>query len=160
MKIEFNDIILVIPRDIWKKLKEYEQGSTQNEAGGIILGKYIPDRNKYIITDITVPSTKDKSGRLFFIRNKNVAQKSINELWKENNGVINYLGEWHTHPWANPKPSIPDLVFIKSLRKDKSNVWPELFMLIIGQNTTAAVIMSDKKNIIVKKVGYSESLYN
>ena len=43
MKIEFNDIILVIPRDIWKKLKEYEQGSTQNEAGGIILGKYIPD---------------------------------------------------------------------------------------------------------------------
>ena len=83
---------------------------------------------------------------MFFIRNSRRAQKIINKQWKKSNGTINYLGEWHTHGWVKPYPSSTDKELLKMIIADKSNVWNEVFMLILGNDNSFYLGMTDVEN--------------
>ena len=109
--------------------------STQMEAGGIILGKKVVNREEYILTEITVPSSGDKRSRFSFVRNKKSAQNVINRKWKETDGVVNYLGEWHTHPENNPIPSEIDRALLRQIINDKSNAFPKVTLMIVGTHS-------------------------
>lgn len=87
----------------------------------------------------------DNSGPSHFVRNKDVAQKEINRQWMESDGLVNYLGEWHTHAQVNPKPSIVDLSLLRQIIKDHSSLWPHLLMLILGQAGSAILIVVEQK---------------
>ena len=86
-----------IPDEVMSNMARYEQLPAENEKGGILLGMYDKDNQYYQITDFTVPTEHDNSGPSHFVRNKDVAQKEINRQWMESDGLVNYLGEWHTH---------------------------------------------------------------
>ena len=73
-------------------------------------------------------------------------QEIINNYWEASEGKINYLGEWHTHSCKKPYPSYTDKKLLRSLIKDKSNVWAELFMLIVGRNNTFYLGMTSEKS--------------
>ena len=79
------------------------------------------------------------------VTNKDVAQKEINRQWMESDGLVNYLGEWHTHAQVNPKPSIVDLSLLRQIIKDHSSLWPHLLMLILGQAGSAILIVVEQK---------------
>ncbi|HAN20401.1 MAG: hypothetical protein A2Y15_08590 [Clostridiales bacterium GWF2_36_10] len=139
-ELEIDDFVL-------NKIFYYTQTKYRNESGGILLGKKYANINKYSINDVSVPCPKDKQGRCFFLRNKINAQKIINTKWIESNGIINYLGEWHTHGVELPIPSITDHKLISQIIHDKSNVFEHVFMLILGS----------KKDLYV---GLANSSYN
>lgn len=65
---------------------------------------------------------------------------------RESAGRINYLGEWHTHGCKNPYPSLEDRKLLKMIISDKSNVWNEVFMLILGNNNSFYLGMAYKKD--------------
>lgn len=155
MIIAFSDLIVEIEPTVLKTLKQYEQTKHRNESGGILLGKYCLEDERYIITAVTEPSFKDFCGRLWFIRNRDNAQIIINKMWKESGGYVNYLGEWHTHPWEFPRPSYIDKNLMRSIIKDGSNVWKHLFMIIVGLNDTFYIGVCDaehKGKIVNEKV--------
>lgn len=96
MIIRLNDITVELTESFLIKIKEYTQDIGKKESGGILLGGYIQEQNKYVITEASVPNGNDKRGPAFFIRDYKRAQKIIDKCWSESEGTINYLGEWHT----------------------------------------------------------------
>ena len=165
MIIRLNDITVALTESFLIKIKEYTQDIGKKESGGILLGGYIQEQNKYVITEASVPNGNDKRGPAFFIRDYKRAQKIIDKCWSESEGTINYLGEWHTHGCKNPQPSITDKELLKMIISDESNVWNEIFMLILGRNNTFYLGMADVNSegviiaeIIVKEDGHAHVL--
>lgn len=117
-----------------KIMMKYCQKKGMNESGGILLGKARNDYSEFIITDVSEPCIKDKSGKFYFIRNKEKAQIIINKKWKQTNGEINYLGEWHTHPELIPNPSFIDRRLLNQCLKKNKYPFNGLFMIIVGIN--------------------------
>jgi len=75
------------------------------EAGGMLLGRILLDCDDVIIDRITQPHARDRSTRFQFFRRRKAAQLKVNMAWSGSKGTCVYLGEWHTHPEANPTPS-------------------------------------------------------
>lgn len=146
MIITLGDICVELLDTVLHQFESHIQENGTVESGGILLGGYIPLQHKYIITDVSVPNKYDKRGTVFFIRDYKMAQDIINAKWKESMGKINYLGEWHTHPCLNPYPSLVDRKLLQTIFGDKSNVWNEIFMIIIGQDNTFYIGVSDRKS--------------
>lgn len=123
---------LSIRAEVLDKLYKYKQANKwDKEAGGILLGRITEDLSKYEIIDISEPCSKDIRKRFSFVRNKNKAQKIINKAFKESNGIVRYMGEWHTHPELYPNPSSVDLELINdcSTFKHAPNM---IFLIILG----------------------------
>lgn len=147
MHIKFSEELkLNISEEILKQFNRMEQFPGQVEAGGILLGKYDLLSHTYYISGITTPNKNDRAGSSFFIRNKKSAQKEINKAWKKSNGIVNYLGEWHTHCCQHPLPSLTDLNFIKQIAEDEVSPYGHFFMIIVGLNKNICVIVSKSNN--------------
>lgn len=117
------------------KLFKYIQCSnTAKEAGGILIGKRIDGREEYYLCDISEPSMMDRRSRFSFVRSKISAQQTTDKKWRESNGIENYIGEWHTHPENKPTPSPTDRELIQQIIKDNSNVFPKVFLIIVGKD--------------------------
>lgn len=101
------------------------------EAGGILLGRYLCDSDDIVVDDITVPLPGDKRGRCFFHRLQKTHQQVITQAWQASNGTRTYLGEWHTHPEAQPTPSCVDTAdWRRKLHQDQ--YFDRLFFFIVG----------------------------
>lgn len=147
MIIDLQITKLEISRKIVNKLFSYTQTEGKNEMGGIILGMFNEKDNIYVIDDVTKPNKEDISEPFCFIRKKNPAQAIINRKWKKSNGIINYMGEWHTHPCANPKPSSVDKELISVIISNRSCKYKIVFMIIVGTNRTLYIEASLNRKI-------------
>lgn len=154
MMIRVNSITVNLTDGFIRKISKFEQNTGEFEKGGILLGKHILDSNYYEIVECTLPTTADECGRDFFIRNKEAAQLVINNLWDSSEGTINYLGEWHTHACVYPDPSVADKHLMKSIVYNGSNIWGDVFMLILGQRSTfyLGVATNENKGELVELV--------
>ena len=102
----------------------------------VLQPELLPYPNHTEIVKITTPNIFDKLGRFFFIRSKNGAQPYINKAWKRSNGTLIYLGEWHTHPEMDPKPSFDDTRMIKTVLNETVMEINFLYLIIVGQNNS------------------------
>ena len=85
-----------IEQEILNQVSMYSKNNFPNEIGGILMGIYSRDRISVDITEIIVP--KRYIGKKFlFIRFGKSLNKKIKKLYKDSNGEIIYVGEWHSH---------------------------------------------------------------
>lgn len=133
LDIQFkNSIIVHIKPSVINTLWCYSQGDSDCEAGGILLGQKLILSEDYTISEISCPNQFDTRTRLGFIRSKKAAQRIINQRWRSSNGIVNYLGEWHTHPCPSPMPSMTDQILLRTIAREKSCVFTYYFMFILG----------------------------
>lgn len=118
-----------------------QRGKSQPEAGGVILGKLIGDEIQVI--RLSVPTGLDKASRLNFERHKLSAQIIIDYEFYNSNGEMVYLGEWHTHPEANPTPSEPDRKMIGQQYQNKGRKTDFLLLVIQGTESRYVGIIED-----------------
>ena len=145
-----------ISQEVFLVLGKYEQHPGSNESGGILVGKKVVGKEEYCIEMITVPTEKDRSGKSFFVRNKKVAQKIINEKWQSSEGQINYVGEWHTHCCRSPIPSRTDHKLMQQIAKDGSSPFKHFFMIILGQDGDVHISAVDSsKGTIVASINFN-----
>ena len=142
-----NELKLIIEDDVLRKMYKYAPEDYKYENGGILLGKFLEKDSTYIITNVSTTNSKDRKGKYFFIRNKIQAQIIINKLWADSQGIINYLGEWHTHNEKSPKHSFVDKKLVKQMINNKNTEIKNAFMLILGKDKELYIctINSDKK---------------
>ena len=146
MDINFPDgLKLIINQEVIDEINKYRQIDGSNESGGILFGKKQLNNDTYVISNVTVPSIYDRSSKTSFIRNKNCTQQQINEMWETSNGIVNYMGEWHTHSVNEPIPSITDKRLINQLYKDGTNVFRYFFMIILGNTGNLFIGIVDSK---------------
>jgi len=135
-KIKFNQSKLIIEMDptVFKIFHAYKQKKVCDaEKGGVLMGKLYPSSNKIIITHALICKNQ-KSSRYGITLNTKYLQKKILKIWEESEGTITYLGDWHTHPENNPKPSILDFkTFVLNYFTSKfdQNL---LLYIIVGNN--------------------------
>lgn len=113
------------------------------ETGGILLGKFNKENRVVEITEVHELKTNFFS-RILYKRSGRKAQKIINRRWNETNGVINYIGEWHTHPNMQAVPSSTDISSLKEITEKVKGVLPGTILIIAGkENQTNLILQKD-----------------
>ena len=113
-------------------LFEYiQKGFFSREAGGILIGKENKSNENIIINHITVPMPKDERKHNRFIRKDKKHIELFENLYKESDETLRYVGEWHTHPEAIPNFSCIDLKNWKTISKD-SKGYVKFYHIIVG----------------------------
>ena len=150
-KIKKNEF-LILSDNIITTMNLFKQTNNRKENGGILLGKIYINKKIYIVNDISTTSKKDKQGFNFFIRNKEFAQKVVNNEWYKSEGINNYLGEWHTHNQVNPKPSQKDKKLLKDCFQENIMEYDRLFMIILGKTGKLFVSYMDRNMKTIKHI--------
>jgi integrative and conjugative element protein (TIGR02256 family) len=84
-------------------LRHIQTKESDCEAGGILLGSVHGDH--MLIEQATDPTAWDKRFRYLFERVPFGHEAIALARWTASQGIIRYLGEWHTHPEEQPTPS-------------------------------------------------------
>ncbi len=122
---------LFITYDVSLELYENRQASADDlEAGGILLGSIYDGFIQ--IEVISIPGGNDIRKHDYFQRDRERAQRFINQAHKYSRGITNYLGEWHTHYQENPRPSPLDLSEIQQTFKKSSLPLKCVLTIIVG----------------------------
>lgn len=134
MQLEFsNGVSLELPDTILQRMIEIASDlGFKEESGGILLGSMDISGRHYLVRDFTFPQSDDERSPWYFIRKKDPSNEAIRKAWEESNGTINYLGEWHTHDEDIPTPSSTDKNLVREVIEDRSSLFEDIFMLIIG----------------------------
>lgn len=139
---------LYLSMEVIKEIESEYKKNRYFEVGGILLGKMSSNLDTIYVDRLL----KVKSRRKYsftYIRNSKKAQKIINEEWKYSEGVMNYLGEWHTHPGISPLPSLQDRQTILELTQDKKSIYfPYTILLIMGEACKLTITISDIQGVI------------
>lgn len=95
---------VLIEDEVLQCIFRYRQVSANaTEAGGILLGYR---RGEHLhVADATAPAKGDRRDRYGFARNDPMHQRHATIAWKRSGGTLDYIGEWHTHPQRQPRPS-------------------------------------------------------
>lgn len=98
---------LLLPKEITARLEEALSKAGTLECGGILLGEHIGE-NKFAVREITIQGTGSISR---FIRKVEEAVAALGRFFRRHgndSSRFNYLGEWHSHPLFEPRPSLVD----------------------------------------------------
>jgi integrative and conjugative element protein (TIGR02256 family) len=116
------------------------------EVGGLLLGFR---RDPHLeITDITLPSPRDSRHRHRFVRQCDSHQRRATAAWESSGGLIDYVGEWHTHPEAIPSPSDTDRKSL--LVRSQQHRSETLVEIIIGwERVTAAMVDAKSYQLLI-----------
>lgn len=102
------------------------------EAGGVLVGRHLHAGGHVIVDAVTQPMSGDVATRCSFHRSREPHQRAIDEAWSRSGGRSVYLGEWHTHPEPDPRPSSVDLGDWRRRLRDDEVEAPYLFFAIVG----------------------------
>lgn len=102
------DGFVLIERGVLDVIARFRQSLQQApESGGILLGYR---RGSHLhVAEATVPEASDESSRYRFFRSADPHQRAATACWQDSRGIVDYLGEWHTHPELVPTPSMTDI---------------------------------------------------
>lgn len=81
-----------------------------NEVGGVLAGRV--EDSKIVVTDVSGPGPQAICTRTKFLKDATYCQEFLDDKYRDSNGAIVYIGEWHSHPNEDNRPSNTD---IKSL---------------------------------------------
>ncbi|BDI31492.1 hypothetical protein CCAX7_35430 [Capsulimonas corticalis] len=124
---------LILTPSVLEVFSAHIQAKGANEAGGILLGRRLED-GTVLVERATTPSPLDDAGPSFFVRSRIAAQAIIDDAWRESDGYVVYLGEWHTHAVAQPHPSAQDRKMIASMLNDSKTDTDFVLLVIVGWN--------------------------
>ena len=117
------------------------------EIGGLLLGLRFDEAIQ--ISKCTFPGTGDKSSKIRFFRNSASHQIAASLWWLRHAGRGDWVGEWHTHPERDPKPSAID---VSSWTKLVNHAGKPMVFVIVGFKQTYIAMMhpgSDQPTRIV-----------
>jgi len=134
-KFNIKNLKLDINEQLKQELLALRQFEFENERGGVILGKLYPQDNMIEITHF-FESKLLESTECELSLDIDFLQENIERIWKDSNGQITYLGDWHTHPQCQAKPSWIDL----------KTFFINYYKSTVGQNFLLYLIVGKEKN--------------
>ncbi|MBQ8299519.1 MAG: Mov34/MPN/PAD-1 family protein [Clostridia bacterium] len=135
-KFEINDWCIHIKKDVWNNVKIYLDDSIENM--GIWLGTINFYLKRIVIIDTYIPSdNKRTTGEV--IAGTQGVDELINKYEEVTNGLIGYVGEWHTHTGDSASPSSKDLVAFSQVEQGRITL-----MTILGRKEVKNFIL-DKR---------------
>ncbi|MFW6016825.1 MAG: ThiF family adenylyltransferase [bacterium] len=126
--------------EMWQLLNN----NKPNETGGILFGRMDYKRKIIYVTRIMdAPPDSIKKPYLFKRGTQNVTEK-LEEINALTGDIINYVGEWHTHPNGGSKLSDTDKEAISELRSYLDRIPYPTFILVVIDNHLHPYIFGPK----------------
>ncbi|MCE5364418.1 Mov34/MPN/PAD-1 family protein [Pseudomonas anguilliseptica] len=115
--------------------------TTKDLRDGILLGHV---RGMHLeILEATEPAPNDRRFKYFFERMIDGHQAISERRWRDSNGLIRYVGEWHTHPEDSPTPSGLDISEWQMLAGSRRDGRPMLAAIVGRQDLRVEYALSD-----------------
>ncbi len=150
-----NDLKILVRPEVLSDLRRYYYSGMKYETGGILLGKF--NRNNRVIEIVEVYELKTNFfSRILYRRNARKAQKIINKRWRETDGVINYIGEWHTHPCMQAIPSDTDINSLKEIAEKVRDTLPGTILIIVGKDEKINLVVQHEDTIKMQLLSAGE----
>jgi len=110
------------------------------ETGGILIGSY---RGPHVeVSDRTEAGLSDKRSLTSFLRQDQHHQTAATAAWSASQATKTYVGEWHTHPFGEPHPSMLDQSTWRSVVK---RLRAPCVFIIVSPSAWAVFCIADLK---------------
>jgi integrative and conjugative element protein (TIGR02256 family) len=123
---------LLVPQAILERLRaELRQGG-RYEIGGLLMGEHVAD-GVFRIVDLSIQRAGGSVA--CFVRDPAEHKSQLDEFFQRHGrdyARFNYLGEWHSHPLFEPRPSIEDVRTMQSIVDDPA-VGVNFLVLLIAR---------------------------
>lgn len=127
-----NDWTVVTDNAVFDTLSSLRKSKLPNETGGVLLGSFDMERKIVYIVDVLPSPPDSEEWPTLYIRGCEGLSEKVAHRSKVVLGMIEYVGEWHSHPnGAGTTPSKDDL---------KVLAWLEELMQIDGYPATMAIV--------------------
>lgn len=103
------------------------------ETGGSFFG-YHSKQNNVVITNLIPAGPNAKHKKYSFEPDQLFQLKIMEELYFEHNALINYLGDWHSHPSSVSCLSRRDEKTLLKIARSDTAQCPNPIMMIFGAN--------------------------
>lgn len=125
---------------VFEKMERCSKRFAPLEAGGLLLGHR---KSSFLhALDVTLPSSWDRHSRSSFHRSVKAHRLRALRLWRKSGGLVDWLGEWHSHPGFALNPSGTDQR--NWLRITKHRKAPMVFPIIDGRRAELYLRLSEK----------------
>ncbi|OQP44869.1 hypothetical protein A4H97_10960 [Niastella yeongjuensis] len=101
------------------------------ETGGVLAGYITPD-NEIVITNVSGPGQNSVRSANKFEKDIAYCQSFLNDVYKESSGKYVYIGEWHSHPSKDNRPSGTDLKSLSDISWQKEYLTNHPVMIILS----------------------------
>lgn len=129
-----------IYRKAYERILNELNNSKPNETGGILLGNINKNNKTIYVTDIYIPKDS-KYGPYLFTKGSYGTKEYLEHVLKSTGNIINYVGDWHTHPESSTNMSSKDkksLLELKEYLKEYS--YPAHIMIFNEKDISSYVI--------------------
>jgi integrative and conjugative element protein (TIGR02256 family) len=126
-------ISIAIDQSTLEEMRGLIEKSNSVETGGVLAG-FKDERGNLIIRKASGPGPKAVQTSLIFEKDIEFCQNFLNEIYSNSESKIVYVGEWHSHPSNNNKPSHTDLKSLSDISEQKDYL-TEMPIMIIFSNT-------------------------
>ena len=120
------------------------------EAGGLLLGSV--HGGHLLIEQATFPTAWDKRFRYLFERMRFGHEAIALSRWTATQGIIRYLGEWHTHPEDHPHPSGLDRSEWSRLSAQRRDMRPMLAVIVGRKALYVELVTSSGRGSVLSPV--------
>ena len=129
-----------VKQEILKSVAE----SAPNETGGILMGNVNPNHKVVHVTKVLPPPPDSRSTPYMFERGVNDIPDTVRRIQSRTGGLIDYVGEWHSHPNGGGQMSEQDQIAARQLQDIlKSSGRPVHIMIATPTNLHSHVYAGD-----------------
>ncbi|MFZ5457770.1 Mov34/MPN/PAD-1 family protein [Stutzerimonas stutzeri] len=123
------------------KLKQARLAALPNEIGGSIIGITDLKARTLVIVDVLPTPPDSQSSPSHFIRGEKGQQEALEEVHGRTARVVDYLGEWHSHPDGVPaRPSQNDESLLNTVHRKMSVEGLPALMVIVASNEVSFIV--------------------
>lgn len=137
---------VLVPRSLMTQITAQVSGRQPiPEAGGLLLGHRKGDAIE--LTQLTFPTRWDRATSTRFERSALGHRIAALRAWKLSHGTVDWVGEWHTHPFGSPYPSFIDQ---SSWRKIARHTLRPMTFIISGKCSTFIGVQELSRHRVIK----------
>lgn len=134
-RIPFGEVDLYIDNGLEQQLRAWRTAQLPNETGGVLLGYYDFNISALMVVAALPAPPDSKSSPRSFERGVEGLLEAVQEASRRTGGIVDYIGEWHSHPPRHSaSPSRDDVVQLVHLAQRMSEAGLPAVQLIVGEN--------------------------
>ncbi|AWY40129.1 hypothetical protein DKY63_09545 [Pseudomonas putida] len=123
------------------KLKQARLIALPNEIGGSIVGVTDLKARTLVIVDVLPTPPDSQSSPRHFIRGEEGQQEALEEVHRRTARVVDYQGEWHSHPDGVPaRSSQDDQILLNTVHRKMSVEGLPALMVIVARNEISFIV--------------------
>lgn len=112
-------ITLSVPQSLIEEIHNNTINAYPYEVGGYIAGGYSRDGRNIVITHNVISEDQYGAPTTYRTCDMNDVHAQLNDLFEKSKGVIDYIGEWHSHPNMTTEYSHTDFSSIQKQAHSK-----------------------------------------